>query len=427
MVEDDEPEVGKGAGDVHPRPQRRGKRAASAPSPGTLGNAMRRMFGIEAQAQAMMRAGSLAKLGVSIPPGLTVGKLASDYFGQDVARGALQMGNLAAAINDVQKLKIGDLVAALPPVDRRLGDIVRTVGEGVSSQLIEQWREILAFGKTAAQLEVAASMSRIIADANLGTLALAGIPRTLLEPALGQRIGEATAAYLSEAGTELRTGLIDALRPAALAASNALMQRIRASNEQERRYELALWDLGWWMPPSASMQFFWKVGALAYEGRRVELRQVMTAAARSRAFRTSVDSWMDLEPFHNRRRFILDGLKDHQRGRYRVSIPALLPQIEGIAIDAFAPGSTAMNPKRAITTAVETFDTVMGSAMVETVTILWAHRDFSTVSPSTRTLNRQLILHGRSTGYATEANSAKVLFALDLLAALVEDSQRQGE
>jgi hypothetical protein len=110
-----------------------------------------------------------------------------------------------------------------------------------------------------------------------------------------------------------------------------------------------------------------------------------------------------------------------------VSIPTLLPQIEGIAIDAFAPRSTAQNPRGAIRTAVDTFDTVMGSALVQTVTILWARHDFSTVSASARTLNRQLILHGRSTGYATQANSAKVLFALDLLAALVEDSQRPRE
>ena len=47
--------------------------------------------------------------------------------------------------------------------------------------------------------------------------------------------------------------------------------------------------------------------------------------------------------------------------------------------------------------------------------------------PGSRPLNRQLILHGRSTGYDTEENSAKVLFALDLLASLVEDAKRHPE
>jgi hypothetical protein len=102
----------------------------------------------------------------------------------------------------------------------------------------------------------------------------------------------------------------------------------------------------------------------------------------------------------------------------------MLMLLEGIAIEAFTPRSTATHPRAAIRTAAETLDSDLGDAMVETVTILWARHDFSLASPTSRTLNRQLILHGRSTGYATEANSAKVLFALDLLASLVEDSRR---
>jgi hypothetical protein len=205
------------------------------------------------------------------------------------------------------------------------------------------------------------------------------------------------------------------------------MERIRASNEQEQRYEAALWRMGWWMPPSGSMDFFWEVGRLAHEGRRHELRRAMTEAARSREFGRIVEGWMDLEPFRSRRRFVRDALQDHRRGRYRVSIPILLMLLEGIAIDAFTPGSTDTHPRRAIRTAAESFESVVGSAMVETVTVLWARHDFSVASPTSRALNRQLILHGRSTGYATEANSAKALFALDLLASLVDDAKRHPE
>ena len=311
----------------------------------------------------------------------------------------------------------------LPATSLELAGIKGGVAGGLSAKLIEQWRDKLALGQRPAQLEVASAMSRIIADTNLGALVGPQLFGSLTGELLSKRIEERSASLLTGIGRELRGGLIASIKPAALLASSALMERITEYNEKEQEYEAALWRLGWWMPPSASMDFFWEVGALASEGRRHDLRRAMTEAARSREFGRIVDHWLRLDPFGKRRRFLGDALQDHRRGRYRVSIPILLMLLEGIAIDAFMPRSTDTHPRRAIKAAVENFDTVMGSAIVEAATILWARHDFSVASPTRRTLNRQLILHGRSTGYATEANSAKVLFALDLLASLVEDAQ----
>lgn len=134
----------------------------------------------------------------------------------------------------------------------------------------------------------------------------------------------------------------------------------------------------------------------------------MADYAKSREFGRSVEGWMDLDVFKDRRRFIRDGLKDHRDGRYRVSIPTLLPHIEGIAMAAFGPTSRG-GPRDIITTASNTYDPIMGQAMVEAVGVLWENRHF--------------ILHGRSTGYATEENSVKVLFALDLLASVIEEAR----
>jgi hypothetical protein len=58
-------------------------------------------------------------------------------------------------------------------------------------------------------------------------------------------------------------------------------------------------------------------------------------------------------------------------------------------------------------------------AVVDTVSFLWSRMEFAEEKPSSRRLNRHFILHGRSTGYGTEENSARVLFALDQLYSLV--------
>lgn len=302
--------------------------------------------------------------------GLTVGNLASAYLAREMAQGRLDFGKIAVGIPGIEKLNLGAFVqVGLSQTKINIGALSAAAAGGLTADVIGQWRDTLAIGKKGAQAEVAGAISRLIADNNINRLALAGMPPGLTGETLGKRISEIAGAYFTGVGQDLRDGIIGSLRPAALAASRALMERIKASSETERRHEEALWRLGWWMPPSASMEFFWEVGALADEGLRHELRRAMTEAARSREFGRIVESWMDLPSFQNRRRFIRDGLQDHRRGRYRVSIPFMLTLLEGIAIEAFTPRSTDTHPRAAIRFAAETLDTVMGSAMVETVTI----------------------------------------------------------
>lgn len=52
---------------------------------------------------------------------------------------------------------------------------------------------------------------------------------------------------------------------------------------------------------------------------------------------------------------------------------------------------------------------------------------FDEVPPRSRKLRPHVVMHGRSTGYGTAENSAKVLFALDLLASLVDDVRLNPE
>lgn len=337
-------------------------------------------------------------------------------------------------------VKVGEILGQLGARDLRskgladLGSVqFKTVGDvfgAISSDLVQGWRSSLMAGQESIRLSVADSMTREISERNLTAFATIGAKAMLPDLTsanLSRSLTELTSSYLGRIGESVRESLMASIRPAALAATSALMEQINSSNEAEREYEDALWHLGWWVPPSVTSDFFWQVGRLARDRRRHELRREMVEASRSRDFRRVVEGWMELEPFRARRRFIRDGLRDHLDGRYRVSIPTLLPHIEGIAIEAFAPGSDATSPKAAIETAAQTYDAVMGPAMVDTVTILWARQDFGPIANGSRRLNRHLILHGRSTGYASAENSAKVLFALDLLASVVEEARRRRD
>jgi hypothetical protein len=299
-----------------------------------------------------------------------------------------------------------------------------TLANLVAPEVVDGWRAQLLTGHEQALQGVAGSVSRAIADLNLAGLAAAAVPQTLVGEELQRAISELAATYTTGIGAQVRDLVISGIRPAALAASAAMMERLRASSEVQRTYDEALRRMGWWLPPSVSMSFFWEVGRLADERKRVALRWAMADYAKSREFGRSVEGWMDLDVFKDRRRFIRDGLKDHRNGRYRVSIPTLLPHIEGIAIAAFGPTNRG-GPRDLITRVSTIYDPIMGQAMVEAVGVLWENRAFEDYSP--RALNRHFILHGRSTGYATEENSVKVLFALDLLASVIQEARRHPE
>jgi hypothetical protein len=244
-------------------------------------------------------AGAATKLNFN----LAAGQLASAYLTREMTQGRLDIAKATIGMAGVEKLNVGALAqVGLMQTKVNLGDLSAAASGGLTTNLIAQWRDTLAIGHKGAQVEVAGAISRLIADNNLNRLALAGMPPGLTGESLGQRIADITRSSFSGIGQELRNGILGSIRPAALAATQALMDRLKASSEQERRSEDALWEMGWWMPPSASMDFFWEVGGLAEEGRRHALRRAMTEAARSREFGRIVERWMDLPPFQSRRR-----------------------------------------------------------------------------------------------------------------------------
>lgn len=359
------------------------------------------------------RTADAAKDAASLPKAIaSAGRLASPP--------GLKISDLGLGSLENSGVRIADLLP-LRPVTLDIGALI---GRGLSAQLTERWRDQLLEGQRIAGLEVARSISNIVADDSLTAIqnTIRGIGADLLTQGVQAELLKTSESLQATLGTLLRDSIIESLQPAALIATEAWAKRARAFSERQRAYDEALRKMGWLVPPSADTDFFWEVGRLAFEGKRLAVRREMTAIARSRDFGRIVNGWMELEPFRRRRGIIRDALQDHRRRRYRVSIPVLLPQIEGIAIDAFDPGSKDTSPTRAVRSAA--LDQLLGPALVEAITALWKHQGFDQVEPGDRQLNRQLILHGRSVGYAREIHSVKLLFTLDLLAWLVEKLEK---
>ena len=223
--------------------------------------------------------------------------------------------------------------------------------------------------------------------------------------------------------------LAKGLQSAALAASREWGLRAREWDAQQRRIAGELQRDGWPIAPS------WPV---TLPSRLVEIRRArgkraldraicdMYARNRHRQLRRMVTSWMGDPAFATRGAIIRDAVADHAKGRYRVSIPTLLPLIEGIAVEVFGPGSPVTNPAKLYRSGAdaERFDKLLAEGLLATLDVLYLWTPFASVKPTSRTLNRHLIMHGRIVRYASETNSLRVFLALDQLASEIRAKRK---
>lgn len=282
-------------------------------------------------------------------------------------------------------------------------------------------------GSIGASVSEAVAARQTLMSSSMTSLRLAGL-ETRLEitgvaeqlARLTREIGEPYRIFARQ--LELTNKILaDGLRSAAVTAAIEWGQRYRELNERQRQLHAELRSDGWPVAPSWPMSRPARLVALRRaEGKRALDRAVCViySANDYRELRMVVDSCMDEPSFKSRRAIIREALDLHIAGRYRSSIPTLLPHVEGIAVDVFAPGSRTSDPRKLYEAGGDPdgVERLLAEGLVAVFDLLYVWTSFATVSPRTRRLNRHLILHGRTVSYGSEANSLKVFLALDLLA-----------
>jgi hypothetical protein len=221
---------------------------------------------------------------------------------------------------------------------------------GIKAEMAAGWRAKLDMSPLATQRSVAAEMASAITNAKIQGLALGSRPfladtfkaLELSLPKVETRLLlGGLAAQLEGTLGRIAADLQERLEPVALLAVKGFAEQMEPTFKRTTAYREALLSMGWWFPPSMPMSWFVEAGKRATAGDRVGVRRYMNDIAASDYFeRVLEDRWMRLEVFRRRRRFLRDGLEDHLKRRYRVSIPTLLPHLEGIAIDASRPVPT---------------------------------------------------------------------------------------
>jgi len=217
-------------------------------------------------------------------------------------------------------------------------------------------------------------------------------------------------------------------------ASSETFKRLRRDLEQDQETVEAYKAAGWPIAPSMTPSLRLAIRELHSEARlRFASAKILGYYHRDRHAKlmATVAEWADHPLFRPRMHIIRDALDAHRDRTYTLSIPALLPQIEGILIEYVT--SSGIDVR--LRSIKDIYEKVIGDPLdydmstwviastllyqLQTTTYSFSEfRTEITKSINTRTVTRHTVLHGIAVKYNTAANSLKAFLLLDALSAL---------
>lgn len=193
---------------------------------------------------------------------------------------------------------------------------------------------------------------------------------------------------------------------------------------------------GWIIAPSMNRELREKVVVFYQQNKTRHISQVILGYYHKNGFeklKDAVQAWETNPLFPSRMRIFRDALKAHCEGSYTLSVPALLPQIEGILNEY-----VIMNGLQAKLGKIEkVYNAVIGDlreypltswAIANTLlyqlqTNTYTFTSFETEfkkSANNRKTTRHTVLHGIATNYDRPIHSLKAFVLLDALSTLQE-------
>ena len=198
---------------------------------------------------------------------------------------------------------------------------------------------------------------------------------------------------------------------------------------------------GFWFSPSGSLKIIHSIHELKDQGQATpeNVRRVVVEVYERDNFsnlKSMVESWSKNPYFANRMHVIRDALEAHMEGKYTLSVPALLPLVEGILTEIVGRRATraegisgwAVNAIQSMY--MDMFHESSKDALVAFVSgsSVYGNIDAAYFTPSTfptwlanqgldgqQILQRHAILHGVQTDYNSKENSLRAFLILDVL------------
>lgn len=214
----------------------------------------------------------------------------------------------------------------------------------------------------------------------------------------------------------------------------AAAQRRREEEPLERELFMALADRGWvglenHLSADGTQELL--MGFRENGGEWLDSELCAEARADNHAVvKRIVADWWAVPYLADRRLIIEDAIRAHEEGRYALSIPALMPLVDGLTAEivgvAMWREGRAIYAKQAAEAYRQENDELWSEVLLTVITdqVFKPYTFGSDFAPSM--INRHGILHGRISAYATEPNSLRTVLLIDIFARFATERAKQA-
>lgn len=204
------------------------------------------------------------------------------------------------------------------------------------------------------------------------------------------------------------------------------------SRTQVRLLERTLRRYHWWPVPGLPFEFYLGILDLVEQGQTRRVNRYICDWFRWNRYRRlgrMVRRWDSNKYFRCRRPIYTQVLMAHRRGWYNLTVPALIPLVEGVARDYLQEehGITERRGLVAVQGALDrnipanVFREELQQALIRFLTSS-TFADTDNVLPSGYELNRHGVAHSRHLRYGTEANSLRCFLLLETLYQFISEA-----
>jgi hypothetical protein len=137
------------------------------------------------------------------------------------------------------------------------------------------------------------------------------------------------------------------------------------------------------------------------------------------------EQWLDIPYFKDREQIVRDAMAAHRFGQCTLTIPALLPLVEGLSAEIAGDAAGKQNVVKAVAREWKAREQELWTELYSDVVLNVIYKTYDFTKDPAPYLNRNGILHGRVPDYGTELNSLRVFLFLDCVADLWRENQRK--
>jgi hypothetical protein len=136
------------------------------------------------------------------------------------------------------------------------------------------------------------------------------------------------------------------------------------------------------------------------------------------------DAWSSIPYLRDRQTIIRDAVSAHREGRFTLSVPTLLPLVEGLSDEILGTAVRNENAVKAVARDWKQREAEIWAQVFADVIENVVYKSYDFRNAPAPYLSRHGILHGRTPDYATTVNSIRVFLLIDAIADLWLQNQR---